>query len=313
MIKKIFTSLLLLTAVFAFTGCGDDETPEQPDWGQLPGGGDDNKPDEGEDSGTTEPRKPEVADNNVVAHRGGSAEAGKNFFPDNSIMALDYAISLKLFASECDIYRTKDDRVIVAHADSNCRINGLHPWEATLEQIQKAGTLANGETIPSLEDYIDYVLKYSECTVLWLDLKNITQPEAHPEHVIKVCELACKIILEKKAQHFCEFICTGSTAVWPDAYVIANNAKIPIGWMAARSGKEYSRNGYPWANLSTEYIMKEGTAGKFTIDEYIDNKVELSVYNVDSDADIKYYVPRGNQLKAICTNYPKKVLDAMNK
>ena len=42
--------------------------------------------------------------------------------PDNSIEALNYAIALGCFASECDVYLTKDDRVIVAHAD---RMTGL--------------------------------------------------------------------------------------------------------------------------------------------------------------------------------------------
>ncbi len=57
---------------------------------------------------------PVLPNNKVVAHRGGSMEIG---CPDNSIEALNYAIELGCYASECDVYLTKDERVIVAHAD----------------------------------------------------------------------------------------------------------------------------------------------------------------------------------------------------
>src|SRR5690554_5953536 len=56
---------------------------------------------------------PTLPENKIVAHRGGSIEKG---CPDNSIEALNYAIDLGCYASECDVYLTKDERVIVAHA-----------------------------------------------------------------------------------------------------------------------------------------------------------------------------------------------------
>ncbi|MBQ2550909.1 MAG: glycerophosphodiester phosphodiesterase, partial [Bacteroidales bacterium] len=73
--------------------------------------------------------------NKIVAHRGGSSECGA---PDNSRASLRYAMQLKCYGSECDIYWTKDNNVVIGHADAECKINGYHPWEATLEQIRKA-------------------------------------------------------------------------------------------------------------------------------------------------------------------------------
>ena len=121
-----------------------------------------------------QPQRPAACDNIVVAHRGGSKEAG---LPDNSIAALRYAKSLGCYASECDIYWTKDDNVVVAHADKNCQINGLHPWEHTLEELRAAGRLKNGEPLPSLEEYIAECMREQDgkpsCTRLWLDLSLI--------------------------------------------------------------------------------------------------------------------------------------------
>ena len=153
--------LMLLTLVAAglAAGCSDDEDPLK-DW-------------TGPSKPGTEIKTPAEVGNRVVAHRGGSTEAGTRQFPDNSVAALNYAIGLGCYASECDIYLTKDDDVVVAHASAGCYINNLKPWEHTLAELRAAGTLANGEQLPSLADFIDVVLE-AGTTRLWLDVKNIT-------------------------------------------------------------------------------------------------------------------------------------------
>ena len=158
-IKLIWS--FLAASLLCLSSCSKDEPDPGPVWPDDPG----ETPGEVAD-------KPADCGNIVVAHRGGASEAGIAF-PDNSIASLQYAMSLKCYASECDIYWTKDDKVVVAHADGDYRINGLHPWEATLEQIRAAGKLANGETVPDLEMFLDEVMKAGSCTRLWLDIKNI--------------------------------------------------------------------------------------------------------------------------------------------
>ena len=107
---KVLKLLLLFAmgASLSLAGCDDDylypvEYPVyDPDGGSDNGGGD-------------EIPVPEKANNKVVAHSGGSAEAGTAKYPDNSIASLSYAISLGCYASECDIYWTADNNVVVAH------------------------------------------------------------------------------------------------------------------------------------------------------------------------------------------------------
>lgn len=144
---KYYKMLMLLTLVAAglAAGCSDDEDPLK-DW-------------TGPSKPGTEIKTPAEVGNRVVAHRGGSTEAGTRQFPDNSVAALNYAIGLGCYASECDIYLTKDDDVVVAHASAGCYINNLKPWEHTLAELRAAGTLANGEQLPSLADFIDVVLE----------------------------------------------------------------------------------------------------------------------------------------------------------
>lgn len=240
MLKKIFS---LTAAALLLFACTDDEWPAQPDWSQIP------NPDEEVDDGLL---KPAACTNNIVAHRGGATECKA---PDNSLASLRYAIGQGCYGSECDIYWTKDDNVVVAHADGQCRINGMHPWEHTLAELRAGGGLSNGEQLPSLEDFLGEVMKEGCPTRLWLDIKNITYPSTLTEYAINAARRSCEIATEMGAKHFVEFICTGNTTVMKSAFAYAGAAGIPIGWMSNRPAGEYVGLGYSWANLSAASYM----------------------------------------------------------
>ncbi len=301
--RLFFIILLFAGGLLASCEKGPVDEP-LPDWWVNQGDG------SGE-SGADEYPMPGTAKTMVVAHRGGSAEAGKKAAPDNSIAALRYAMTLGCYASECDVYWTKDDQVVVAHADGETRINGLRPWESTLEEIRKAGKLANGETVPSLEDFLKVVMEEGSCTKVWIDLKNITSPSTRSDDVIKACRRSCEIIEEMKAKNFVEFICTGNGAVWKEAFPLARKYNVPIGWMANKPALEYASNSYEWANLGLDTFKAPIGEGYRTVEEFVESKVTLSVFNADTDDQMDYFIARKNDLKAICTNYPKKLIQKM--
>lgn len=308
MLKKIISLTAVAAAVLLFA-CTDDEWPAQPDWSQIP------NPDEEVDDGLL---KPAAGGNNIVAHRGGASECKA---PDNSLASLRYAIDLGCYASECDIYWTKDDNVVVAHADGNCKINGMHPWEHTLSELRAGGALSNGEQLPSLEDFIREVKKKECSTRLWLDIKNITYPSTLTQYPINATKRACEIVTELGAKYFVEFICTGNTTVMKSAFAYAKAADIPIGWMANKSATDYVGAGYYWANLSAASYMsaEAGGKGSRTLEEFEKANVELSVFNVDKQQGdgnavyaaeaVDYYCANAKRFKALCTNYPKWLID----
>lgn len=151
------------------------------------------------------------------------------------------------------------------------------------------------------------------CTRLWLDIKNITVPSTLTQYPIAATRRACEIIAEKKAQNFVEFICTGNATVMAASFTYATAVGVNIGWMANRAVNEYTSRGYTWANLSVEY-MNDGThTGARTIKEFTDKGIEISVFNADNDTDMNYYVNQSANLKAICTNYPDRLLRKMGK
>ncbi|MFT4094157.1 MAG: glycerophosphodiester phosphodiesterase family protein [Niabella sp.] len=254
--------------------------------------------------------KPLVATNKVVAHRGGASEVG---CPDNSMEALNYSISLGLFAAECDIYITKDNKVIVAHADALDRINGFYPWEATYQQISRAGKLTNGEDIPILEDYLDRVLE-AGTTILWLDVKSITAVSTTTanEYSSLAAERASEIIRDKKANNFVEFI-VGRAAVLERA-ITASQGEWNCAYMnTAVTPSAFKSSGTVWANFSIDDIFYSNgvTTGSYSLEDYTNAGVKVSVYNVDTEMNRTWYATKSNLLYAICTNYPKAMLAAL--
>ena len=245
---------------------------------------------------------PTKANNTVIAHRGGSKEAG---CPDNSIASLNYAMSLGCYASETDIYWTKDNQIVVAHANSNNgKINGLYPWESTLAEIQAAGKLSNGETIPSLQDYLRAAMVEGSCTKVCLDIKAITIPSARDADAVKACERACEIIVEMEAQPWCEFICSGRTNIVNKCAKYANPAGIPIGAMGNFDASEYKGLGYTWHNRNKDYGLD---ASK--INSYLNSGIEVSVYTLDNETEFAKIESYFTKLRGITTNYPKWLLD----
>ncbi len=252
-------------------------------------------------------RVPALCNNKVVAHRGGSKEGGSEV-PDNSIASLRYAQSLGCYAAECDIYITDDYQVIVAHADSEGKVNGFYPFRATLDEIREAGTLSNGEQVPTLQEYLQATMIPGSCTRLWLDIKNITQPQTIPFNSISAFKKAVKIVEEMQAQNWVEFICTGNNDVMTECWPVARSKELSFGWMGNRDMNTYSQYGIKWVNLDVNYMNDATHSGGKNIEDFNEAGIELSVYNVDKEKNMRYYIERLDKMKAICTNYPALLL-----
>ncbi len=258
--------------------------------------------------------------NKVVAHRGGATESG---YPDNSRQGLRYAMGLGCYASECDIYWTKDNKVIVAHANSEDKINGLHPWEATAAEIIAAGRLSNSETIPTLEEFLDIVMETGSKTKLILDIKMIDTPSNDFEHPAKAALRALEIIQEKRAQNYVEFICTSYEQVMQRVAPSLKSAGIPCGWMCGYiTASSFKNKGYTdWANLNARDHFKgvEGSSYNRSIAEFKNAGLKLSVFHIDkksgnssavySDAEVKMFLDEYDYLRCITTNYPSWLIN----
>lgn len=267
------------------------------------------------------PLKP---NNNIVAHRGGGREMGAGSHPDNSLKVMRYTQSLGCMAAELDIYHTKDERVIVAHADGNLNINGMHPWEHTLEEIRLAGKINNGEPIPTLEELIEATVIPGSCTQVQLDVKKV---DNMPEVSVKAGELACALINKYNAEAWFELCVTGHKTVMRDLHQTVKNAGIYVGWATdwtpAKIISEGRREWSDWVNVSCKKGMSVdwGGNGEGTNDlqDYLDEGMKPSVYCVDKEAfyshaiydeaSIQKYLDNLDKFYCVLTNYPKWLLE----
>ncbi len=247
----------------------------------------------------------------VVAHRGGYLECGR---PGCSISSLKYAILLGCYASECDIVLTKDNDVLVFHPTSGYLVNGLEPFNHTVAELRAAGTLVNGEQLPTLREFIA-VLMDKEMNPhgmkLWMDVKRLLKNEKEIDlnYSVNACFRACEIINEMKANDLCEFLIPAGDDFFnavqnrEDPSKNINNYKINWSWATCTNPSRY---GKAWAQLSYDKIF--GNATTYGPMDYINAGVPLSVYNVDDEDVMDIVIPYYDKVKAIFTNYPSKLI-----
>lgn len=106
----------------------------------------------------------------IVAHRGAWAETGH---PQNSRAALREALMLDIFGSECDIWKTSDNVFVICHDKT---YNGMDVTKSTYAELAQY-PLANGEQLPTLDDFLSELEASPTQTKLFIELKNNAQPK----------------------------------------------------------------------------------------------------------------------------------------
>jgi glycerophosphoryl diester phosphodiesterase len=96
--------------------------------------------------------EPDLMQTKIIAHRGAWKKAR---LPQNSIAALRQAIEIGCDGSECDVWLTSDNVVVVNHDPDFC---GVKIETSTYRQLLEV-RLPNGEAIPTLEQYLSIMLE----------------------------------------------------------------------------------------------------------------------------------------------------------
>ena len=144
------------------------------------------------------------AQTKVIAHRGYWTAEGS---AQNSIAALKDAHKIGVYGSEFDVHITKDGVVVVNHDDD---INKVKIEDANYAQI-KDMKLKNGETLPTLEQYLAEGKKLAG-TQMILEIKAHATPEKEDRCIAATIDLVRKFNMEKQVEyisfslHACEQI-----------------------------------------------------------------------------------------------------------
>lgn len=129
----------------------------------------------------------------IIAHRGYWQTEGS---AQNSIRALELADEIRVYGSEFDVHLTADDVVVIFHDDT---IRGIAIQSALYEEI-KDFRLPNGETLPTLEAYLEKG-KTLEHTKLVFELKPHQTPERNREAARQVVETVNRMGLADRTEY----------------------------------------------------------------------------------------------------------------
>lgn len=131
----------------------------------------------------------------VIAHRG----AWKNTnSPQNSIAALNAAINMGCFASECDIWMTSDSVLVVNH---DPHFYELPIETSTYDELLKK-KYPNGESIATLQEFLSIITKQKK-TRLVLDIKP---SKVSKERSIVTAQKSYEMVVKNKAEKIIDYI-----------------------------------------------------------------------------------------------------------
>ena len=234
---------------------------------------------------------PSFASNVVVAHRGAFK---KNGFPENSIASLKEAIRLQCTGSEFDVWMTADDSLVINHDP--------HYQKLTIEKTPYsqlvATPLSNGETLPTLRQYLLAGLTDNKQTRLVLEIKPST-----------ISKERGKLVAERVVKMVHELGAAPMTVYISFDYDILKKIK-EINKKAVTQ--------YLNGDITPEQIKKDGIDGiDYNLSvfrkkpEWIDsakkNKLILNAWTVNSKEDMQWLL--ANKFDFITTNEPELLLD----
>lgn len=137
------------------------------------------------------------AQTQIVAHRGYWKTEGS---AQNSITALLKADSIQVFASEVDIWMSRDGVPIVNHDDSIYFNGNKISVQDTDSKILQSIKLSNGENLPTLNEYLS-AFKETKKIKLIIELKKHRTKAQEDLLAEKVVKMVRKMRLENRVEY----------------------------------------------------------------------------------------------------------------
>ena len=205
----------------------------------------------------------------VIAHRGYWTLPGS---AQNSLASFSKADSVGVFGSEIDVWLTSDNRLIVNH-----------------DRIY-----TNGERIPTLDAYLKLVASKPD-TRLILEMKSLSDLNREDLAARKIAQALRKHNLLERTDIIAFSInaCLAFKKLLPDTKIYYLNGDLPPKSIKALglAGIDYSMGAL---RRNPQWIKQAHDLG-----------LEVNVWTVDSEEDLKYFIEQG--VDYITTNYPERL------
>lgn len=220
----------------------------------------------------------------VIAHRGFWKT---DLSAQNSIASLEKAAQLKVYGSEFDVHLTKDNVLVINHDND---IEGVFIETANFSQFSHF-RLANGEKLPTLENYLQQGKKYPELQLI-LEIKAHSTPERETEVVKQIVRLVNKMAMEKQVEYisFSAHMCSELKKAQPHSSVVYLNGDL--------SPAEVKKKG--WDGI--DYYYKIFQKNPQWIKESHQLGLSTNAWTVNKDEDMQQMIDLGIQF--ISTDQP---------
>jgi glycerophosphoryl diester phosphodiesterase len=232
--------------------------------------------------------------NPVIAHRGAFK---KNAFPENSIASLREAIRLSCAGAEFDVRMTADDSLIINHDPHFAKMDIEKHTYAQLA----AHSLSNGESLPTLRNYLLAGVKDNQRTRLILEIKSSPSGTARGE---LIADKVLQLVKECGAAPITEYISFDlailKQLLKTDSKVITHYLNGELSPYALKSlgirGMDYNYSVY---QKNPHWITESKNAG-----------VILNVWTVNESAKLDWCLAQ--KFDFITTNEPELLIEKLS-
>jgi glycerophosphoryl diester phosphodiesterase len=230
----------------------------------------------------------------VIAHRGAWKNTGA---PENSIAALLHAIKLGCYGSEFDVHMSADSVPFILHDHT---IQGIQIEKTISAELSKI-KLANGESLPTLEAYLQAGKKQSG-TRLILEIKS---SQLGKERSLALTKKCVEIVQKSGVDSITDYIafdfdvCLKVKELNPNASVqYLNGDKSPEQLFAVGiNGLDYHFSVF---KKNEDWLMQA-------------NKLNLAtnVWTVNDEETMRWFIERN--VDYITTNEPERLIELLRK
>ena len=235
-----------------------------------------------------------IAQTQVIAHRG----VWKNTqAPQNSIAALNHAITDKLWGSEFDVHITKDDILVVNHDND---YYGIDIATATYQELLSKKH-PNGESIPTEEEYLKAGLTQKKTKLIY-ELKS---SKLGKERTLKAAELRVALVNKLKANKMVEYIAFSYDACLK---IRELDKKAKVHYLNGdKTPQQVKADKLTGVDYNLAVFRKNPT----WIQDFKKLKLKTNVWTVNKAEDMQYFL--AEKIDFITTDEPEILVELMKK